>query len=431
MRINIQRILFLVLSVWNKYRQTIFNTNTLTEAINAYETARSRSDKKDYKYGNDTNFGGLRGNLSTLLTWKCFVRRGSRIVSSYALGFDQRILNAIDKGEISLDYKNEACATQNPRLAELLRREGWLRNLRETQAHIKIFLERHLDFPLSRDNANFPKEAVLVSNNDVMFLRALVNNFVGSKNNILQYSLLPFWEGKKLNQFNIHPLIVLPTKDDAWHGFYAISFESLQDKKPILLNINLETKKCFGQDKNEYKLIPLKEALSSFSDKSENIEWRSAYRWKNLQEYYCEQEVPDSYKKEDEFSVFLSQYLHWNKQFQIDGKNIQDVTVISSGGPDVKLTFSGGTVQNLELEHEWASYLKHGHHQNNAFKGCWIYANEEFKFENIRKIFGPYIEKYGNNIPKVFLATNDKKKKAFYIDWDSLTCTELKVSELS
>ena len=66
MRIDIQRILFLVLSVWNKYRQTVFNTNTLTEAINAYETARSRSDKKDYKYGNDTNFGGLRGNLSTL-----------------------------------------------------------------------------------------------------------------------------------------------------------------------------------------------------------------------------------------------------------------------------------------------------------------------------------------------------------------------------
>ncbi len=50
MRIDIQRILFLVLSVWNKYRQTVFNTNTLTEAINAYETARSRSDKKDYKY---------------------------------------------------------------------------------------------------------------------------------------------------------------------------------------------------------------------------------------------------------------------------------------------------------------------------------------------------------------------------------------------
>ena len=51
--------------------------------------------------------------------------------------------------------------------------------------------------------------------------------------------------------------------------------------------------------------------------------------------------------------------------------------------------------------------------------------------EKIRKIFGPYIEKYENNIPKVFLATHDKKKKAFCIDWTSLTCTELKVSELS
>ena len=60
-----------------------------------------------------------------------------------------------------------------------------------------------------------------------------------------------------------------------------------------------------------------------------------------------------------------------------------------------------------------------------------IYANEEFEFEKIRKIFGPYIEKYENNIPKVFLATHDKKKKAFCIDWTSLTCTELKVSELS
>ena len=178
MRIDIQRILFLVLSVWNKYRQTVFNTNTLAEAINAYETARARSDKKDYRYGDDTKRGGIRGNLSTLLTWECLVRRGSRIESSYMLGCNQRILNAIDKGEITLDYKNETCVTQNERLAELLKREDWLRNLRETQAHIKIYLERHPEFPLSRDNANFPKEAVLVSNNKIKRTKLLCSTLM-------------------------------------------------------------------------------------------------------------------------------------------------------------------------------------------------------------------------------------------------------------
>lgn len=431
MKVNIPRILFLVLSVWNKYRDTIFNTNTLAEAINAYETARPCNAKKDYKYGQDTKYGGIRGNLSTLLTWKGFVKRGSRIVSFYTIGMDKRILSAIDKGEISLDYTEENCVTQNQHLVKLLQREEWLRNLRESQAHIKIFLQKHPSFPLKRDNANFPKEAVLVSSKQIMFLRALVNTFVERNEQILQYSLLSLWEGKKLNQFNIHPLFVLPTRENLWESFYSIPLEQLKETQPLLLNINLQTKKCFDESNKQYALIPLHQALDSFSDKSQNIEWRSAYRWKNLQESYCNHEAPDAYQKEDEFSIFLSQFLHWKDTFHIDGKDVSKVTVISSGGPDVLLTFSGGTTQKLELEHGWSSYIRHGHHQNIAFQGCWLYANEPFDFAKIWKVFSPYLSSYAQNIPSIFLATENGQKKAFFINWDSQEYKELKTAELS
>lgn len=429
MKINIPRILFLVLSTWNKYKDTVFNTNTLAEIINAYETARLRNAKKDYKYGQDTKFGGLRGNLSTLLTWKGFVKRGSRIVSFYAIGIDKRILNAIKQGEISLDYKEETCVTQNPNLAKLLQKEEWLRNLREGQAHIKIFLQKNPTFPLKRDNANFPKEAVLISAQHVMFLRALVNTLIDKSQPVLQYLLLPLWEGKKLNLFNIHPLFVLPSIKNIWQDFYAIPLEELMQHKPMLININLQTKECTDEYGNQYNLIPLDEALDTFSDKSGNIEWRSAYRWKSLQESYCKQEIENKYKKEDEFSVFLSQFLHWKDTFCIGEKEVRQVTVISSGGPDVLLTFSGGTTQKLELEHEWHSYIRHKHYQNPAFQGCWLYANEPFDFMKIKQLFSPYLQAYSSNIPKIFLTAENGKKKAFRINWENQQYEEIKVTE--
>lgn len=330
-----------------------------------------------------------------------------------------------------MDYTEENCVTQNQRLAELLQREEWLRNLRENQAHIKIFLQEHPTFPLKRDDANFKKEAVLISSKQIMFLRALVNTFVGRNDQILQYSLLPLWKGKKLNQFNIHPLFVLPSRENLWESFYSIPLEKLKETQPLLLNINLQTKECFDERNNQYALIPLHQALDSFSDRSQNIEWRSAYRWKDLQESYCNREAPDAYKKEDEFSIFLSQFLHWKDTFYIDGKEVSKVTVISSGGPDVLLTFSGGTTQKLELEHNWNSYIRHGHHQNIAFQGCWLYANEPFDFAKIWKVFSPYLSSYAQNIPSIFLVTENGKKKAFFIDWDSQEYKELKTAELS
>ena len=108
-RIKIPKIMFLALDIARFYRRVYFNTNDLAELANKYkkDLVRQRADKTDYKYFDDTKHGGLRGNFSTLITWKGFVKRGSVIVSRYSIGKDGRLANAICKGEIILNKEGK------------------------------------------------------------------------------------------------------------------------------------------------------------------------------------------------------------------------------------------------------------------------------------------------------------------------------------
>jgi len=96
-KVEIPKVLFLALDVAQFYRNSFFNTNDLAGLSNRYkgDLVRLRVAKKDYKYLDDTRFGGLRGNFSTLLTWRGLVKRGSTIVSTYSLGRDGRLVNAV------------------------------------------------------------------------------------------------------------------------------------------------------------------------------------------------------------------------------------------------------------------------------------------------------------------------------------------------
>jgi len=87
-KVKIPKILFLALDIAKFYKRDFYNTNDLTELSNRYKSdlVRLRVDKTDYKYLNDTKFGGLRGNFSILVTWKGFVKRGSGIVNRCSIG---------------------------------------------------------------------------------------------------------------------------------------------------------------------------------------------------------------------------------------------------------------------------------------------------------------------------------------------------------
>lgn len=429
-KVKIPRILYLTLDVASFYRKTFFNTNDLAILFNKYKTdfVRSRQDKKDYKYLNDTNFGGIRGNLSTLLTLKGLVKRDSQIVNYYGIGKDDRLINAIVNGQIILNGTDLSANTNDEKLKNLLETESWMRKVKEDQAHIKVMLERNPNIPLVRDNDNFKKEAVCRSSSGQIFVRSLVNNFIDSNNNILQFSLINLWSGKKFKKKNIHPLIVIPTKENSWGEIYAIKNEDLYPSKPLLLNVNLTTKQCSDADGNNYKLYSLSDSLKCFSKEHENIETRLDYVWKTLSLKYCEKETERKVLREDEFSNFLRLFLKWSKNFSIDGKDVADIKVISSGGPDVELTFSGGTKQKLELEHDWKNYIDHGHNTNNAFNNVWIFAEETLNEDKIIKTFSEQQLKNGARIPDVFLGLNEKgERKAYRVNWDNKSFEELQL----
>ena len=426
-KIKIPKILFLALDIASFYRNNFFNTNDLAELSNRYKSdlVRQRVDKKDYKYLDDTRFGGLRGNFSTLLTWRGLVKRGSSIVNSYSLGRDNRLVNAVCNGKIILNREDLAAYTNDRTLKKLIETEAWLLNVRETQAHVKDMLKRNPTLPMERDNVNFPKEAVFKSSNGQYFIRALLNNFVNSKNTILQFSIINLWEGKKFHKKNLHPLIVLTTNGKLWKKIYAIKNEDLYDRKPILLNVDIKSNKCTDKDGNIYKLYPFSEAIKEFSKENENIQNRLDYKWETLRDEYCEKEVDYEVRKEDEFSNFLRLFLNWNRHFSIDNKEVVDVRNISSGGPDVELIFSGGTTQKLELEHNWVNYLDHKHQNNNAFKNVWIFAEEEFDFEKILKLYSQAKREQNDRIPNIFLCLDKGIRKAYEIDWDNSKLKEI------
>src|SRR3989344_6663768 len=417
-KIKVPKILFLALGIASFYKKSFYNTNDLTALANKYkkDLVRQRVDKKDYKYLDDTNFGGLRGNFSTLLTWKGFVRRGTSIVNRCSVGKDGRLVNAICNGEIILDPKDLTANTENDRLANLLETEAWLLNVREGQAHIKIMLERNPKLPLVRDSDNFAKISVVKTPKNQYFIRALVNNF--AKDGVLEYSIINLWEGKKLKKKNLHLLMATPSKDGPGGEIFAIKNEDLFKKKPLLLQINLTSKECTDKSGNLYELHSLQDAIEKFSTGDENITARLSYRWSELKNRDAIIEIDFGEKKEDEFSVFLNKFLNWQKKFQIDGKDVVDMNVSSSGGPDVTLVYSGGTTQKIELEHNWKNFLDHKHHLDNAWSDVWLFAEEKWDADIILKLFKGLKEINRNRIPDVFLCVDNDERKVYKAIWD-------------
>jgi len=427
--IQLPKILFLALDIAHHYRADFFNTSDLTELANRYkrELVRLRKDKTDYRYLEDTRFGGLRGNFSTLLTWRGLVKRGARIVNVYSLGKDKRLINAVCKGEVILRSSDFTAHTKDNNLAAILSLEAKLLTIRETQAHVKVLLKKNPDIPLTRDHDNFPKESVFKSTNSQYFIRGSVNTFLSFNGEQIQYDIRNLWEGTKFNKKNLHLLIGVPVEDEPWGGgIYAIKNEDLLQKIPFLLNVNLRTKNAKDPKGNTYPLHNIEDAIKTFSKEDENISARLNYSWDKVRSSYCEKEVDMEIRREDEFSIFLKKFLQWNREFSILGKDVADVRVVGSGGPDVDLIFAGGTKQKLELEHTWASYLDHGHHKNIAFKGTWIFSEEEFNFKKILTTFTPYLAAHQDRIPCVFLCVDrGGRRQAYEINWGDKSFREI------
>lgn len=428
--VKLPKVLFLTLLIARHFHKKHFiNTNDLADLANEFANnlVRLRKDKKDYKYLEDTNFGGLRGNFSTLLTLRGLVKRGSRIVAYYGIGRDDRILNALLKGDIVLRPDDFTAHTNNEKLKDLLEAEAKLLTVRETQAHIKQRLEKG-DLPLQRDHVNFPKESVVVSPSGQYFLRVLVNNYINQGKKVIEYNLINLWSGSKFKKKNIHPLVVIPSDTDSWSKIYAIKNEDLFETKPILLKVDTVRLVCTDKNGNTYKLYPLEEAIQTFSKQDENISQRLSYEWDEVKSQNCESEAAEREVKEDEFSIFLEKFLNWGKAFSVDGKDVVDIKVSSSGGPDVRLTFSGGTTQPLELEHNWKNYLDHEHPSNHAFANCWIFAEENWDSSKILKLFKPVKIEHGNRVPDLFLCLENGNRKAYRANWESETFEEVSLS---
>ncbi|MCX6819870.1 MAG: hypothetical protein NT019_01075 [Candidatus Adlerbacteria bacterium] len=425
--IKLPKVLFLVLVIARHFhKKHIINTNDLADLANKFasELVRLKKTKKDYKSLEDTKFGGLRGNFSTVLTFRGMVKRGSRIISYYGIGRDDRILNALLKGEIVLRESDFTAHTNNEKLKDLLETEAHLLNVREDQAHIKLRLEKG-DIPLKRDDVSFPKESVVYSPSGQYFIRGLFNNYINRGKNLVEYNITNLWFGTKFKKKNIHLLLAVPSASDSWDKIYAVKNEELIKHKPLLLIVDVDKLSCTDKDGNNYRLYPLEEALLSFSKAEENISERLAYNSKKVVEDNCEDEVEDREMQEDEFSIFLEKFLHWGKLFSIDKKDVIDIKVSSSGGPDVRLIFSGGTTQALELEHNWKNYIDHGHPTNGAFSNCWIFAEENWDPQRILKLFRELKKIHGVRIPDVFLCLDNGVRKAYRANWDEETFEEI------
>lgn len=428
--VKLPKVLFLALVIAQHFHKKHFvNTTDLADLANEFASnlVRLRKDKKDYKYLEDTNFGGLRGNFSTLLTFRGLMKRGSRVVAYYGIGRDDRILNAVLKGEIVLRAKDLSAHTKNERLKELLETEAVLLGIRESQAHLKNKLENS-KLPLERDSINFSKQGVLTSPEDQYFLRILLNNYINKKEGVLEYNLLNLWKGTKSKRYNIHALIIIPSDDDPWGEIYAVKSEELFDHKPLFLKLDSKSLECTDKDGNVYTLHTLKEAIKSFSGRDENIENRLSYNWDILKVQNCETEVQEREVQEDEFSIFLEKFLEWGKAFSIGDKEVVDIKVSSSGGPDVRLIFSGGTSQTLELEHNWNNYLDHGHYSNHAFSGCWIFAEENWDPKKIIKLFKDRKKEHGDRVPDIFLCIENGERRAYRAHWDKESFEEIPIA---
>lgn len=429
--IGLPKILCLILLLYKHVKNIkYYNTNDLVLLANELKPklVRLRKDKNDYKFLDDTNWGGLRGNFSTLLTFKGISKKNNRFTPNYSLSQADRLLNAVQKGEIIINTEDLCAYTCNSNLKKILEEEKLLYKIREEQAHIKKFLENNKDFPLQRDYKNFPKVAVLKTPDDVYFMRILFNRF---NKNIIEFNMFSYLSNSAIKVSNIHPLFIIPSEKNSWEEFLVI------DNKEILLNPQLfifydkEKQEFCDKEGNKYKHYSLKKGIEVLSDQNGNADERLSYNWKKIRENMINDTViiPTNVMQ-SEFSVFLENFLKWNAQFSILNKKVVDVKESSSGGADVILTFSGGTKQKLELEHKWNNYIAHEHYKNKAWKGCWLYANESWDFNKIKKIFAPYTSQYMECIPQIFLCTNPttKNKEAYQVDWNDLSYKELDIN---
>ena len=427
-KINLQKTFFLALEISSHYNKSYFNTNDLVKLANEYKAdlVRTRVDKKDYKFLDDTKFGGLRGNFSTLLTLKGFVKRGNKIIPFYSLGMDGRIVNAVNNGEIILDSSDLTANTANERLKDLLEQEVFLSKVRENQAHIKVMLQKDsVKLGIKRDNT-FKKDSVVVSSSGQYFLRGLLNNFINS--NTIEYNLYNYWSGKKIIKKNMHLLISIPSKDNSWAELYAVKFEDLIKNKPMYLMVSVDTKKCIDRLGNIYNLYSLEQAKQEFSDGNANINERLTYKWRDLinKESSDEVEIQKEVKQQETW-IFIDKFLQWKKTFSIDNKDVVDYSISSSGGCDVLLKYSGGTTQKLELEHDWKNYILHKHPENNAWSNAWLFAEEEWDSDLIIKLFQPLKERHGERIPNVFLCFEKGQRKAYRANWNNKSFEEVEL----
>ncbi len=429
-KVNIPKILFLALEIAKHYKKDRFyNTNDLAILANEYgkELVRLRVQKKEYKYLDDTNFGGLRGNFSTLMTWKGLVRRGTTIVNNWSVGRDDRILNAVINGRIILDLNEQGfwAHTKDEKLKSLLELESWLLGVREEQAHIKVWLSRNPEIPLTRDNANFAKVSVVKSNHDQYFIRALLNNYSDYSNSIIEYDIKNLWEGNKLKKKNLHLMLVVPSIKNAWDKIFYINNEQLLKNKPLTIYFDTNSQNCYDAEDNNYNLFSLDDALSSFSTGNQNVEERLEHNWKKLERDNCTEEIEFKNRKHDEFSEFLNKFLGWKNNFSIEGKKVINIASYSSGGPDVSLFFEDGSEQKIELEHTWKSYLEHRHNLDNAWSNVWLFAEEPWNSEKVYMLFKEQKKTNNIRIPNVFLCIDNGVKKAYRINWVDGSILEL------
>lgn len=431
--IELPKILYLTILI-SKFAKSAkyYNTNDLIKIANEIkpDLVRIRKDKNDYKCFDDTNFGGLRGNFSTVLTLRGFIKKNNKYTSYYGIGKTDRLFNAFKNGEIILDAQKYCAYTNNFELKKMLEKEAQNYSIRENQAHIKNFLDKNKNFKLVRDDLNFKKIAVLKSKENQYFLRILFNTFV--TDDIIEYNMLNYLSGPKIKQYNMHPLFVVPTYENAWEEFYAIDSEEVLINAPLLLYFDKKNQKFYDKEGKVYPHLTLDEGLQILTDQNGNIEERLSYDWKKVKDKLINDVVVDRKKVEqEEFSLFLEKFLQWKKTFNIYGKKVVEITVSSSGGADVIIQFSGGTTQKIELEHKWNNYIIHQHYKSQAWKDTWLYADEKWDFEKIKRIFYPYVSNYRDTVPKVFLCVNEetKEKEAYEVDWDNLTYTKIDIIE--
>ena len=428
--VNIPRALYLALLVSeNVVKSNYYNTSDLEKWANEKipELIRTRKDKDEYNFLDDTKHGGLRGNFSTLLAFKGIIRKNNTFTAYYGIGKNNRLFNAYIKGEIILDSHKYCAYTQNKDLKRILEQEKLRRAIKEGQSHVKIALNRNKELGIIRDNS-FGKESVIKTPNNQFFLRVIFNSFVNEET--IEYSLYNYLSGKKIKRINIHPMFAIPSKGNYWSKIFILDSKEILKNTPLFIFYNKKKEKFYDEEGHIYKHYTLTEASKMLSDCNGCVDERLNYDWNIVQEEFTNKKAIEVLNtSSDELFIFIEHFLKWKNEFILFNKKTKIIDVSSSGGADVILETYDGKKQKLELEHKWKNYIQHKHYNSVAWKDAWIFADEPFDFGLINKIFSPFIKKYLNFIPKVFLCTNSitKEKEAYEVDWKTHSYRKLDI----